>query len=58
MADPINLNKARKTRARAEDRAQAAQNRIRFGQARTSKAATRLETIRSERDLDGKKRED
>ena len=31
MADPINLNKARKTRAREDAKRQAAENRVRFG---------------------------
>lgn len=58
MVDLINLNKAKKTRARAESKAQAAQNRVRFGQARSEKAANRLEANRARRDLDGKERKD
>ncbi|SHI40299.1 DUF4169 family protein [Wenxinia saemankumensis] len=39
MADaPINLNKARKARARAEDRARADANAARFGRTRSQKA--------------------
>ncbi len=58
MVDLINLNKAKKTRARAESKAQAAQNRVRFGQATSEKAANRLEANRARRDLDGKERKD
>lgn len=58
MADLINLNKVKKTRARVESKARAAQNRMRFGQAKAETAASRLEADRARRDLDGKKRAD
>ncbi len=58
MAELINLNKARKARDRATDKAQAAENRVRFGQTKGQKTVTRLDADRQRRDLDGKKRED
>ena len=57
MAEPINLNKAKKARARSAGKAQAAQNRVRFGQAKGAKAATKLEAERARRELEGKKRD-
>lgn len=58
MAELINLNKARKARAKADGKAQAAENRVRFGVAKGVKQATKLEAERARRDLEGKKRED
>ncbi len=58
MAELINLNKARKARGRAADKAQAAENRVRFGQTKGQKTVARLDAVRQQRDLDGKKRED
>jgi hypothetical protein len=57
VAEPINLNKARKAKVRAEDKAQAAENRVRFGQTKAAKAVSKLDAERARRDLDGKKRE-
>ena len=58
MVEPINLNKARKARARADDKAKAAENRVRFGRPKGETAAARLEAERTRRELEGKKRED
>lgn len=58
MAELINLNKARKAKARAAGKTQAAENRVRFGQTKGGKAAARLDAERARRDLKGKKRED
>ena len=58
MAELINLNKARKARAKAEGKTTAAENRVRFGRAKDETAATKLETGRARRDLDGKTREE
>ena len=46
MANPINLNKARKARARAEKKASADENAIRFGR---TKAEKNLEKARAEK---------
>lgn len=57
MAEPINLNKARKAKARADQKTQAVENRVKFGQAKGLKMAAKLEAERARRDLEGKKRE-
>lgn len=57
MAELINLNKARKARAKAADKASAAQNRARFGRAKGETLATKLDAERARRELDGKKRD-
>lgn len=57
MVEPINLNKARKARARAADKAQAAENRIRFGRSKAETAVSKLEAERVRRELEGKKRD-
>ncbi|ATC31558.1 DUF4169 domain-containing protein [Caulobacter vibrioides] len=58
MADIVNLNQARKAKAKAEDKARAAENRARFGRTKAEKTldAARVDKLR--RDLDGAKRED
>lgn len=58
MVEPINLNKARKARARAAAKSQAAENRVRFGRAKGETMVQKLDAERARRDLDGKKRED
>jgi hypothetical protein len=58
MVEPINLNRARKARARAVEKAQAAQNRARFGRTKGEKAVTELEAERARRAHDQAKRED
>jgi len=56
MAEPINLNKARKARERAADKAAAAENRVRFGRSKAEKTVSKLEVERARRALDDKKR--
>jgi len=58
MAELINLNKARKAKARADGKAQAAENRAKFGQTKGQKAVAKLDAERARRELDGKKRDD
>jgi hypothetical protein len=58
MVDPINLNKARKARARAADKAEAAENRVRFGRTKPEKAVSKLEAERATRAHEAKKREE
>ena len=57
MTDPVNLNKVRKARARAEDKARADGNAVKFGRTKAEKAKDKAEVARAARDLDGKKRE-
>jgi hypothetical protein len=58
MAEPINLNKARKERAKAQAKAKGAQNRTLFGLKKTEKIVAEMEAIRAQRKLDQAKRED
>ena len=55
MADVINLNKTRKARQRQEAKAEAARNRLQFGQSKPSRDKARKEAGRLQQDLDGKK---
>ena len=57
LAEPINLNKARKAKARAGAKAQAAENRVRFGRSKADTTAAKLEAERARREIDGKKRD-
>ncbi|WP_299731597.1 DUF4169 family protein [uncultured Tateyamaria sp.] len=55
MSDsPINLNKVRKERARAADKARANQNVVAFGRSKAEKQAVGKEEERTRRQLDGK----
>jgi hypothetical protein len=58
MAEIINLNRARKSRARAEKAVQADANRHRFGRSKAQKAAEAHDRDRAERTLDGARRDE
>jgi hypothetical protein len=58
MADIVNLNQARKARAKADDKARAAENRAKFGRNKSEKALDAARADKLKRDLDGAKRED
>jgi len=58
MTEPINLNKARKARAKADARSKAAENRVKFGRGKAEKVVSKLEAERARRALDQTKRED
>ncbi|WP_029922224.1 DUF4169 family protein [Nevskia soli] len=58
MGEVINLNKARKRKARADAAAQAAENRVRFGRTREQKQLDAAVTEAARRRLDALKRED
>ena len=58
MTEPINLNKARKARARAAEKTQAVENRVRFGRTKAEKTVSNLEAERARRAHEEKKRED
>ena len=53
MAEIINLNRARKARAKATSQAEADTNRAKFGRSKAEKQAEAAERARAERDLDG-----
>jgi hypothetical protein len=58
MAEIVNLRMARKAKARGEAEAAASRNRVKFGRSKAEKARTALDNARTERQLDGAKRED
>ena len=53
----VNLNKARKAREQSKTRAEAAENRVKFGRPKAETAKSRLEVEKAARDLDGKRRD-
>jgi len=55
MGEIVNLNRVRKSKARAEKDAKAEANRITFGLPKAEKQAARRERERQTQDLDGKK---
>lgn len=58
MAEILNLNQARKAKAKSDAKAKAAENRVRFGRTKADKAQDAARADRLQRDLDGAKRED
>ena len=58
MGDVVNLNRARKQRAKADGKATAAANRAAHGRSRAEREAADRERERAARLLDGSKRED
>jgi hypothetical protein len=58
MTEPINLNRARKARAKTEAQATAAENRVKFGRGKSEKMVSKLEAERARRALDQTKREE
>jgi hypothetical protein len=55
---PINLNKARKAKARADKRAQADANAAKFGRSKAEKDRQRSAEVRAAQHLDAHKRDD
>ncbi|SFJ57285.1 DUF4169 family protein [Caulobacter sp. UNC279MFTsu5.1] len=58
MAEILNLNQARKAKAKTDAKTRAAENRARFGRTKADKALDAARADRLQRDLDGAKRED
>ncbi len=58
MGDVVNLNRARKARAKAAATVRADANRLAFGRTKGEKAADAAEAARRQALLDGAKRED
>ena len=58
MAEPINLNKFRKAKARADKEQRAAENRVKFGRTKAEKARDKLETDRAKQNLDQSERDE
>ncbi|MDZ7909631.1 MAG: DUF4169 family protein [Gemmobacter sp.] len=57
MAEPVNLNRFRKDKARVEARAKADANAVKFGRTKEQKAREAADTARARAELDGKRRE-
>ena len=57
MADPVNLNKFRKARTRADKRANATENAAKFGRSKAQKTLDKARSEKTARLLDGHKRD-
>ena len=57
LVEPVNLNKFRKAKARAEKSQRAQENRIKHGRTKAEKAQDRLTKDRQDSNHDGKKRD-
>jgi hypothetical protein len=57
MSEPINLNRARKAKARATKETVAATNRVKFGRTKAEKLADKAVAERAARQLDHTRRE-
>jgi hypothetical protein len=57
MAEVTNLNRIRKDKARADKRARAEANAVKFGRTKAERAREAAEAEKARRDLDGAKRE-
>lgn len=55
MAEPINLNRFRKAKRRADAQKQAAENRVAFGRTKAERDIERLKTEKATRELDQKR---
>jgi len=54
MAEPVNLNRFRKAKRRAEAQKQAAENRVAFGRTKAERDTERLKMEKTARELDQK----
>ena len=58
MTQPINLNKARKARARVRKQQQAAENRVKHGRTKAEKVRGETVSRRQDKHLDAVRRDD
>ncbi len=58
MTTPVNLNRFRKEKARAEKKARANENAVKFGRTRAEKSRDSAVTALDKKRLDGHKRDD
>ncbi|MDX1294564.1 MAG: DUF4169 family protein [Hyphomonas sp.] len=58
MADPINLNKFRKAKAKADKARQAQENRAKFGQTKTEKSLAEARAEKARREADAHRLDD
>ena len=57
MAEPVNLNRFRKQKARAEKKARADENTVKFGRTKSEKQRDKAQSDKAIRHLDGHKNE-
>ncbi len=57
MAEPINLNRARKAKARTDAQAKAAENRVKFGRTKAERTLAEALRAKAAKGLDASKRE-
>ena len=55
MAEPVNLNRFRKAKRRADAQKQAAENRVAFGRTKAERDIEQLKTEKATRELDQKR---
>lgn len=58
MAEPVNLNRFRKAKARADKKARADENVAKFGRSKADRELEHAKTEKARRDLDGHKSDD
>jgi hypothetical protein len=58
MAEILNLNQARKAKAKTDAKTKAVENRAKFGRTKADKTLDAARADKLNRDLDGAKRED
>ena len=58
MAEPVNLTRFRKQKARAENKARADENAVKFGRTKAEKRQERALAEKAEKTLDAHRRED
>lgn len=58
MSEPVNLNRFRKARAKADAKTTAVENRVKFGRTKAEKSLADARREKAARDLDAGRRED
>ena len=58
MVEIVNLNRARKQRAKDAGKAKASENRVAFGRTKAERELERARAEKAARELEGKKREE
>ena len=58
LVDPVNLNKFRKAKARAENEQRAQENRVKYGRTKAEKARDKLQSKQQQDTVDQRKRDD
>ena len=58
MADPVNLNRFRKEKARAAKKARAQENSVKFGRTKAERARDESEAAKAKAHPDGNKRDE